>query len=317
MTQGSSRKLGAALIVIGALLLFAGARSRPIPTGPYTFASVIQVAKPADSEDVSLSDALREECNLLESTALLEAVVSNMNLTVAWSTTNEQVSMSEARHRLSSNLLVLPEEDSGQIRVRYSGPDKQQTEEIANSILRMYPEVRRSRSRRTKPKSVVQLEQQLEELEPRLRLATETMEAVSKGLDFSDLYQPTRTERTLLDRIREGKEEDQSDNTSYYYDPPPPKDETPEQAKRRIYLKNRRAVSVLTARKERYLTQLEYERARTSTPQSATIQVVQQPQPAESISAAPPRRQNKTWYIAGGACFLLGIVSLTRKPAAA
>src|SRR5215212_1964279 len=46
MTQGSSRKLGAALIVIGAALFFAGARSHPLPSGPYAFAAVIQVTKP-------------------------------------------------------------------------------------------------------------------------------------------------------------------------------------------------------------------------------------------------------------------------------
>jgi hypothetical protein len=312
MTQGSSRKLGAALIVIGAALLFAGARSRPAPAGPYAFASVIHVTKP-DSEEVSLSEALREECNLLESTALLEAVVSNLSLTAKWSTTNEQVSVSEARRRLSSNLLVLPEEGSSQIRVRVSGPDKQQTEEIANSILRVYPEVRRGRFRQTKPKVIVDLEEQLSEVEPKLRLAIDTMERVGKDLTVADVYQTSRSERTLLDRITEGKEDDQPENTSYYYDPPPPKDETPTQAKRRIYLKNRRVAEVLTTRKARIQTRLEIERGKTSTPESATVQVVQQPQPVEAVTASTPRRSNKSWYFAGGACLLLGVVSFTRK----
>src|SRR6185369_2780416 len=100
--------------------------------------------------------------------------------------------------------------------------------------------------------------------------------------------------------------------SSYYYDPPPPKDETPEQAKRRIYLKNRRAAEVLALRKQRIEARLDIERSRTSTPQSATVQVVQQPQPAEPVTAAPPRR-NKTWSFAGAACLLLGVVSLTRR----
>ena len=316
MTQGSSRKLGLALIVIGAVLLSTGARSPHSPPPPaHVYAAVIQVTK-AESDGASLGDALRDETDLLESSALIEGVVSNLNLTAKWSTPQKQVSFSSAANRVSSSLQITPEEGSGQIRVRVSGSDAPQTEEIAQSVLRVYQELRRARSRQTKPKYIVNLEAQLEDIEPRLRLAIDTMERVGKDLSIADFYQPPKPEPTLLDRIRDGKEDEVNDNTDslYSYDPTPPKNETPEQAKRRIYLKARRVADVLTVKKQRVLFALERERTRTATPQSATVQVVQMPQAVDTLVATERPPRSKGWLIGGVVSILFGLVALTRKP---
>src|SRR5947208_3270443 len=156
MTQGTSRKLGAALIAIGAALLWAGFRSPQAPQQPYAYSAILQVSKP-QPDDASLDDALREESNLLESSALVEGVISNLNLTAKWSKPNETLSLSRTIHRLSSSLRIAPVESSGQIRVRVWGADKEQTEEIANSVLRVYSDLRRSHFRQSKPKNIVAL----------------------------------------------------------------------------------------------------------------------------------------------------------------
>src|SRR5437868_12750640 len=119
MTQGSLRKLGAALILIGAALLLAGFRSPPAPAAAYTYTSVVQVSK-AQGVDASLDDLVREESNLLESSAVVEGVVSNLNLTGKWSKPNETMSLNRAIQRLSSNLRAGPSDRPGQILVHVS-----------------------------------------------------------------------------------------------------------------------------------------------------------------------------------------------------
>jgi hypothetical protein len=309
MTQGSSRKLGAALIVIGAILLLSG-RNAPRSQNEFVAEAAIQVSKP---EGQDLSDALRTESMILESTALLDGVISNLNLTVKWTEANAEVSLPRIRHRLASVLRVRENEE--QIRIRVSGPDKPETEELANSVLRVYQDLRRSHLRQSKPSDIVKLEEQLDDLEPRLKQAIETMERVGKELTITEYYQPPKNEPTLLDRIREGKEEEQPDNTSSFYNSDPvPKDETPEHAKRRIYLRSRRVADALSLRKERFEARLAILRARSSTPESASVQVVQAPEAARQRSHVS-RMRNSAWSFAtsfagwgaiiGGAILLL------------
>ena len=308
MTRGSSRKIAAALIVIGVALLL-GSRNAPRPAIQYVAEAAIQIIKPP-IDSPSTSELLRRECSILESTALLDGVISNLNLTAKWADPNSGASLSRTRHRLSAGLEVHPDEGSEQVRLRVAGRDKQEAEEIANSVLRVYQELRRSELRESKPKNIVALEDQLEEIEPRLKLALETMEQLRKELSLNDFYSPPRSEPTLLDRIREGKEEEENDtsNSLYSYDPVP-KNETPAQAKRRIYLRSRRVADVLSLRKERIETRLEIERARHSTPESASIQVVQAPEAALQSNLGSSR-PNKRWSAVGWACIILGITSL-------
>lgn len=309
MTRSSSRKLAAALIVIGVALLLVG-RGSPRAVGHYAAEAAIQVIKPP-SDSPSTSELLRRECSILESTALLDGVISNLNLTVKWATSEGQPSISRLRHRLSSSLEVIPNDPSEQVRVRVSGRDKQEAEDIANSVLRVYQEVRRSSLRQSKPRDIVALEDQLEEIEPRLKLAIETMERLRKELNLNDFYTPPKPEPTLLDRINDGKEDEERDtgtSSLYSYDPVP-KNETPEQAKRRIYLRSRRIADVLSLRKERAEMRLEVLRARSSTPESATVQVVQSP---EAIPQKSIRRStgNKGWAVAGWTFIFVGAISL-------
>ena len=309
MTRGSSRKLAAALIVIGVALLLAG-RSSPRPVGHYVAEAAIQVSKPA-FDGPSTSELLRRECSILESTALLDGVISNLNLTTKWAEPNKQPSLSQARHRLSSSLDVVPNDASEQVRVRASGRDKQEAEEIANSVLRVYQEVRRASLRHSKPKDIVTLEDQLEDIEPRLKLAIETMERLRKELNLNDFYTPPKPEPTLLDRINDSKEEEESDTSTsslYSYDPIP-KNETPEQAKRRIYLRSRRMADVLSLRKERTEMRLEVLRARSSTPESATVQVVQTPEAIPQTSVGRGK-SSSGWLVAGWGSILAGVIFL-------
>ena len=308
MTQGTWRKLGAALIIIGAALLLAGFRSPPAPAGAYAYSAIIEVRK-LQPDDESLDNAVREEKNLLESNALLQGVVSNLNLTAKWSKPNDPMSTSRAAVRLSSNLRILTVENSGQIRVRVSGAEKQQTEEIAQSVLRVYTDLRRRHARESKPKNIVKLEEQLEEIEPKLRLAIDTLQRVGKELTITDFYQPPKEEPTLLDRIRDGKEDEATDyDSSAYSNDPVPKNETPEQAKKRIYLRSVRVADVLTLRKRRIEAQLAIERSRTATATPTTVQIIQQPQLDDT--PAPPPKTNRGWVWVGAACLMAGVVSL-------
>src|SRR4051812_26558083 len=243
MTRSSSFKLGGALILIGAILLLSGRRSSQA-VNQSAAEAVIQLSKP-QSDDRPIGEALRTECSILESSALLDGVISNLNLTAKWSDPGHEVSLSHIRHRLSSAIDIRPNEGSEQIRVRVSAPDQNQAEEVANSVLRVYQDLRRTELRQSKPRNIVVLEEQLDEVEPRLKLALETMDRLKKDLNLDDIYQAPRNEPTLLDRVREGKEEEPPDNSnSFYYSDPIPKDETPEHAKRRIYLKSRRVADV-------------------------------------------------------------------------
>src|SRR5713101_1157893 len=183
MTRTSSRKLAAALIVIGAALLLAG-RSSPRAAGHrYVAEAAIQVIKPS-SDSPSTSELLRMECSILESSALLDGVISSLNLPAKWAQPDGQLSISQLRHRLSSSLEVIPNDASEQVRVRVSGRDQQEAEDLANSVLRVYQEVRRTTLRQAKPKDIVALEDQVEEIEPRLKLAIETMERLRKELNL-------------------------------------------------------------------------------------------------------------------------------------
>jgi hypothetical protein len=306
MTRGTSRKVGAALLVIGAALLLGGRKS-PDPRNQYAAEAVIQVTKHPNED---LGEALRAESAILESTALLDGVISNLNLTAKWTEADGPASLPRIRHRLASALRVRENED--QIRLRVSGPDKDQTEELANSVLHVYQELRRHHLRQSKPPEIVRLEEQLEDLEPRLKLALETMERVGKELTITEYYQPPRNEPTLLDRIRDGKEEEQPDTSSSFYNSDPvPKDETPEHAKRRIYLRSRRVADTLSLRKERFETRLEILRARSSTPESASVQVVQAPEAIRQRSTVSSRR-NKGWSFAGWGGIIAGAVLLLR-----
>jgi len=312
MTRGSSFKLGGALIVIGAALLLSG-RNSPQQANQYLAEAVIQLTKP-QSDDHSIGEALRTECSILESTALLDGVSSNLNLSAKWSDPNHDVSLSHIRRRLSSAIDVRLNESSEQIRVRVSAPDQSQAEEIANSVLRTYQDLRRNQLRQSKPRNIVLLEEQLEEVEPRLKLALETMERLKKDLNLEDVYQPPRNEPTLLDRIRDGKEEEPPDNNnSFYYSDPIPKDETPEHAKRRIYLRSKRVADILNLRKERIESRLEFERARNSVPETPSVQVVQAPQAVSQQSIGPPQKKGR-WSYAGWGFILAGAFCIFRTP---
>src|SRR5436305_20901 len=132
MTRGTSRKLGAALLVIGAALLLGGRKS-PDLRNQYVAEAVIQVNK---HQNQDLGEAVRTEVTILESTALLDGVISNLNLTAKWTEGNSPASLPQIRHRLASALRVRENEE--QIRIGVSGPDKEQTEELANSVLHVY-----------------------------------------------------------------------------------------------------------------------------------------------------------------------------------
>jgi len=133
MTRSSSRKLATALIVIGAVLLLAGRKSPP-PRGQYVAEAILQVVRaPSDSGDA----VLHQESSFFESTALLDGVISNLNLTAKWSVPNAESSLSDIRRRLRSSLEVSTSDASDQIRVRVSGRDKPETEDIASSVLRV------------------------------------------------------------------------------------------------------------------------------------------------------------------------------------
>src|SRR4051812_3516545 len=104
MAQGSSRKLAAALLVIGVALLLANRHSQP-PVNGYAAEAVIQLIKP-QSEDFSVGEALHAEQSIIESTALLDTVMTNLNLGSKWSEPGREISPSRIRHRLSSSVNV-------------------------------------------------------------------------------------------------------------------------------------------------------------------------------------------------------------------
>jgi len=321
MNRGLSIAIGAALVLAGTVLLM---RSKPTayPVGQYTATAVIQISRPA-FDGPSASEAMRLERSILESPALLDTVATSLNLSAKWGGPNGPAPAAEVRERLKASIEVTANPVSEQIFTRVSGPDKNSTEEMAQSILGVYDELRRTRLRSTKPKAIVTLEEQLEEIEPKLRLAQETMEKIGSEITVDDVstYVAPRNESTLLDRIREGKEEEPPDNNStfYYGNEPAPKNETPEQAKRRIYLKARRAAEVFGMRKERLEARLEYERSRTSTTESARTQVVQQPEAVLQATgvhraAAPKGPMLAGWgCIAFGGLFLVGSVLAPRQ----
>ena len=310
--------IGALLIAGGIAIQLTGKRSTQV-AGPYAAEAVLQVSRPL--EGPSLSETLRAECSILESSALRDGVISNLSLTSKWTGPQGELSRSEIRDRLESSIQATPNESSEQIRVRVSGSDKAGTEELASSVLRVYQDIRRSRLKQSKPKRIVTLEEQLEELEPKLQLAQDTVEKLGSDVKLEDVYVPTRNDPTLLDRLREGKEEEPPDTTSssYYYSEPAPRNETPEQAKRRIYLRSRRLADVLTTRKERIEAQLEYERSRTSTTESARVQVVQQPEAVLGggpTQSTPEKRSSFPGWLAIGAGGLSIVHSFTRRKSA-
>jgi hypothetical protein len=318
MKRPISFVIGALLIAGGIAILMAGKRSTEV-SGPYAAEAVLQVSRPLDGP--SLSETLRAECSLLESSALRDGVISNLSLTSNWTGPQGELSRSEIRDRLESSIQVTPNESSEQIRVRVSGSDKAATEELATSVLRVYQDIRRSRLRQSKPKRIITLEEQLEELEPKLQLAQDTVEKLGSDVKLEDVYVPTRNDPTLLDRLREGKEEEPPDTTSssLYYSEPAPRNETPEQAKRRIYLRSRRLADVLTTRKERIEANLEYERSRTSTAESARVQVVQQPEAVLGglpAHATTEKRSSFPGWLAIGAGGLSIVHSFTRRKSA-
>ena len=315
MNRGALVAIAVALLVAGIVSLSKAGRSVP-PVGDYAAVAIVQVTRPS-LDGPSASEALRAECSILESTALLDGVISNLNLTAKWSSPDGQTSPSDVRERLRSSLEVKPNQDSEQITVRVAGIGKQETEEMAQSVLRVYDELRRTKLKRSKPKNIVSLEEQLDELEPKLRLALETMEKVGRELTVADVYTPPRNEPTLLDRIREGKEEEPPDNSSTLYgNDPAPRNETPEQAKRRIYLRSRRVAEVLSLRKERLEARLDYERTRTSTSESPRAQVIQQPEAVHqgytSRPASPPAKRGT---MVGWSCIVASVLLLLRAVA--
>src|SRR6478672_9062876 len=143
MNRGALVAIAIALLVAGIVSLSKARRSLT-PAGDYAAIAIVQVTRPP-FEGPSASEALRAECSILESTALLEGVISNLNLTVKWSGPNGQSSPSDIREWLRSSIEVKPNESSEQITVRVAGTDKQGTEEMAQSVLRVYDELRRTR----------------------------------------------------------------------------------------------------------------------------------------------------------------------------
>src|SRR5262249_4817381 len=126
-------------------------------------------------------------------------------------------------------------------------------------------------------------------------------------------YQAPRNEPTLLDKIRDGKEDEPSDNfnSSYYGGEVIPKNETPEQAKRRIYNRSRRMADILSLRKERIETSLEIRRARTSMPETASVQVVQAPEASrEGPTQGAGRKGVWSWF--GWGATLAGLALVIR-----
>jgi hypothetical protein len=253
------------------------------------------------------------EAMLLESTAVLDGVISNLNLTVKWADPNGTDStLPRLRHRLSNLIDVRENETAQQIRLRVAGPDKPQAEELASSVLRVYAAERRTHFRQMKPKNIVALEEQLEDIEPRLQLAIETMERIGKDLSVTDPYQAPRNEPTLLDRIRDGKDEDPVDSANSLYGmDTAPKNETPDQAKRRIFNHSRRTADILSLRKERIETRLEILRAHSSTPESASVQVVQAPEALQSPARAGSRGKSP-WTWMGWAAVMAGLILIIR-----
>lgn len=300
MSQASSRKLAAALLVIGVVLLLTTRHSQR-PPSPYVAEAVIQLIKP-QSENFSIGEALHAEQSILESTALLDNVITNLNLASKWSQTSGEISPPRIRHRLSSSINVSRNDTAEQLRLRVSGSDKQQTEEIANAVLRVYQDLRKVEFKQSKPRNIVSYEEQLEELEPKLRLAIETIERLGKELNVTDLYAPPRAERTLLDRINNDKEAEETENTDSFFSRPP-KDETPAQAKRRIYFRSRRVADILSLRKQRIEYRLEIERSRTSTPESPSVQVVQTPEAILQAALAPKSERNRLSFPGWGFVF--------------
>jgi len=314
MTRATSRKLGAALIVIGAALLI-GTRGSSTSSNRFVAEAIIQVIKPSGGMSSS-GETLRMEAILLESTAVLDGVISNLNLTAKWADPNGTDStLPRLRHRLSNLIDVRENETAQQIRLRVAGPDKSQAEELANSVLRVYAAERRTHFRQMKPKNIVALEEQLEDIEPRLQLAIETMERIGKDLSVTDPYQAPRNEPTLLDRIRDGKDEDPGDSVNSLYGiDPAPKNETPEQAKRRIYNHSRRTADVLSLRKERIETRLEILRANSSTPESASVQVVQAPEAVSQSQVHAGGRGKSGWTWVGWGAMMAGLILIIRPP---
>src|SRR3954465_3368854 len=101
MTRGTSLKLGAALIVIGGALLLSGRNSNRLVNG-YVAEAIIQVSKP-QADDISPGDTLRAGGSILESTAVIDGIISNLNLMTKWSQTNQDNSLARIRHRLSGS----------------------------------------------------------------------------------------------------------------------------------------------------------------------------------------------------------------------
>ena len=286
--------------------------------GPYAAEAV---CKSAVRWRTSLSETLRAECSILESSALRDGVISNLSLTSKWTGPQGELSRSEIRDRLESSIQATPNESSEQIRVRVSGADKAGTEELASSVLRVYQDIRRSRLKQSKPKRIVTLRNSSKNSSPKLQLAQDTVEKLGSDVKLEDVYVPDAERSHTFGSPPEGKEEEPPDTTSssYYYSEPAPRNETPEQAKRRIYLRSRRLADVLTTRKERIEAQLEYERSRTSTTESAKVQVVQQPEAVLGggpTQSTPEKRSSFPGWLAIGAGGLSIVHSFTRRKSA-
>src|ERR1043165_4683482 len=129
MNRGALVAIAVALLVAGIVSLSKAGRSVSA-VGDYAAVAIVQVTRPS-LDGPSASEALRAECSILESTALLEGVISNLNLSATWSGPNGQPSPSDVRERLRSSIEVKPNQDSEQITVRVAGIGQQEAREMA------------------------------------------------------------------------------------------------------------------------------------------------------------------------------------------
>src|SRR3954447_9242875 len=113
MNRGASTVLALGLGITGALML-GHSRHAARPVGEYSATAIIQVTRPS-FDGPSASQALNAERSILESSALIEGVVSNLNLTAKWSGPNGPASPAEARERLRTSMEVAVNESSEQI----------------------------------------------------------------------------------------------------------------------------------------------------------------------------------------------------------
>src|SRR5438045_9749695 len=104
MNRGASTVLALALGITGAVMLWQS-RHAARPAGEYVATAIVQVTRPSFDRP-SASQAIHAERTILESSALMEGVVSNLNMTAKWSEQNGPASSSEARERVRSYMEV-------------------------------------------------------------------------------------------------------------------------------------------------------------------------------------------------------------------